>query len=85
MSQKTRSTFSIEAVAQAVASGAVKALNPVGKLNAIAGLAGFVLRLFRSKEQTSPEAGQPPARIQQGSSKAVGKRAGVKKGGLRHG
>ena len=88
MSQKTRSTLMIDAVAQAAATGAATALNPLKKLDAIAGLAGFVLRLFRSKEQLLPLAGAPvsrrsigrgaeassqdPARIQPGSASRRG-------------
>lgn len=79
MSRKTRSTLTIDAVAQAAATGVASALNPLKKLDAIAGLAGFVLRLFRSKEQLLPMVGNPvplktrkrPARIKQGSSQAV--------------
>ena len=49
MSQKTRSTLSIDAVAQAAAEGAASVLSPTGKIQAISALAGFVLRLFRRK------------------------------------
>ena len=84
--QKTRSTLAIDAVAQAAATGAATALNPLRKLDAIAGLAGFVLRLFRSREPLPPLAGLPagqsrkrPARIKQGSGKAGAK------GGQHHG
>ena len=51
MSQKTRSSLKLDAVAQAAALGAANALNPLNKLNTIAALAGFVLRLLRTKEQ----------------------------------
>jgi hypothetical protein len=84
MSQKTRSTLSIDAVAQAAAAGVASALNPLNKPRTIAALAGLVLRLFRSKEQ-SPSASRRPARILQGSSKAAGREDEVKKGGLNHG
>lgn len=70
-------------------------LNPLKKLETIAGLAGFVLRLFRTKEQATPWACPPsggarassndPVRILYGSSKAVRKGRAVKKGGLNHG
>ncbi len=43
----TRSTLSIDAVAQAAAQGGLPAAPALGKITAIAGLAGFVLRLFR--------------------------------------
>lgn len=56
-----------------VAAAGVAGLNPLGKLNAIAGLAGLMLRLFRSPGQPRPVAGarKRPARIQQGCKKAV--------------
>lgn len=93
MSQKTRSTLTINAVAQAAAGGVANALTPLRKLDA---LAGFVLRLFRSKEQLLPIVGAPlsrrstggarkrPARIRPGSSRAVRGNA-VGQGGLHHG
>lgn len=91
MSQKTRSTLVIDAVAQAAATGAAGAPNPLSKLNAIAGLAGFVLRLFRSREQLPPAACPPaggarkrPARIREGSGKA-GRSQTLAKGGSYHG
>ena len=62
MSQKTRSRLTIDAVAQAAAEGAANALSPTGKIRAITALAGFVLRLFRSKEQAGA-AGKRPVRI----------------------
>src|SRR5258708_5150228 len=95
MSQKTRSTLTIDAVAtgatalaaQASATGAATVLNPLRKLDAIAGLAGFVLRLFRSREQLPPIACPPsgrarkrPARIREGSGKAVRSQSGSKGG-----
>ena len=47
---RTRSLFKIDATAHAVGSGAFQALSPLGKLHAIAGLAGLFLRLFRRKD-----------------------------------
>ena len=89
--QKTRSKLTIDAVVQAAATGAATALSPVRKLDAIAGLAGFVLRLFRSREPLPPMARPPSggarkrlARIQQGSSQAVRSQSGSK-GGSYHG
>lgn len=80
MSQKTRSTLSIDAVAQAAAAGTANALNPLKKLDTIAALAGFVLRLFRSKEQLPPMAGRKrPAGVRPASGQAG------TKGGQRHG
>ena len=94
MSQKTRSKLVIDAVAQAAAlapTGAVAALSPLSKVKAIAGLAGFVLRLCRSREPLPPltragsgGARKRPARIQQGSSQAVRSQSGSK-GGSYHG
>ncbi len=84
MSQKTRSTLTINAVAQAAAAGVASALNPLNKPRTIAALAGLVLRLFRSKEQ-SPSASRRPVRIQYGSCKAAAKAGEGQKGGLNHG
>jgi hypothetical protein len=79
--QKTRSKLLIGAVMKAAAA-ATSPTVPAGKTAAIAGLAGFVLRLFRSRENRPGIAGLPapqpsfpkrgrgrPARMQQGSSK----------------
>lgn len=97
MSQKTRSTLSVDAVAQAAAEGAVSALSPTGKIRAIAALAGFVLRLFRSKERLQDGPTKAPRRINEGNTKekrgkngsgALPARRGLAlapKGGIRHG
>ena len=63
MSQSTRSKLIIDAVATGAAALAPGAVSPVGKLKTIAGLAGVVLRLFRSKEPRPPASRQRPARI----------------------
>jgi hypothetical protein len=100
MSKKTRSTLSVDAVAQAAAHGGSGAFMPARKLNAIAGLAGFVLRLFRYKEQLPvgpgsfrESSGNLPGRKGRaggsprrfGPTKRSGGRAGRQEGGLRHG
>lgn len=77
--QKARSTLSIGAVAQAAANGAAGATYPGAKLNAIAGLAGFVLRLFLFKEQLPAgpawsaveRLSQPPGSFREGYEKAA--------------
>jgi hypothetical protein len=70
---KTRTKLTIDAVVQAAATGAPDALKPLKKLATIAGLAGFVLRLFRSKQSLPPGlfGRQAAARIPEGSSNAV--------------
>jgi hypothetical protein len=75
-SKQTRSTFSIHAVAQAAAEGAAIALSPVKKLDAIAALAGFVLRLFR---RTGSPCCHPPA----ARRKAPGNLSGISREGTR--
>jgi len=80
--QKTRSKLLIGAIMRAAAAGSTPSAMPPGKVAAIAGLAGFVLRLFRSRDNRPgiPDPSGPgpslsrrgrgrPARIQQGSSK----------------
>ncbi len=80
--QKTRSKLLIGAVVKAAAAATSPTALPPGKVAAIAGLAGFVLRLFRSRDTRSgvpclPESGPSlprrgrgrPARIRQGSEK----------------
>lgn len=57
--QKTRSTLAIDAVAQAAAQGAARGPLTAVKVNAIAGLAGFVLRLFR-RSVSGKDAGISP-------------------------
>ena len=81
--QKRRSKLIIKAVVSAAAAATAPVFNQPAKIAAIAGLAGFVLRLFRSREplpylvNTHP-VNTPPsgcrkgaARIRQGLSKAV--------------
>ena len=101
--QKTRSALTINAVAAGAAALAPKVattgaavLNPLNKLEAIAGLAGLVLRLFRSKEPAAA-AGTRATRIQEGSKRearrtagagapsARGRPAALEKGGIHHG
>lgn len=65
--QRTRSTLTIDAVAEAAATGVASALNPLKKLDNIAGLAGFVLRLFRSRQQMPTKSSEQPRRIQEGN------------------
>ena len=65
--KRTGSMFKLAATAQAVGQGALRALSPLEKLKAIAGVAGYVLRLFRRKdflEGTSKE----PRRIRPAAS-----------------
>jgi hypothetical protein len=50
MSNKTRSSLKLDAVAQAAALGSANVLNPLNKINQVVALAGLVLRLFRSKQ-----------------------------------
>ena len=85
MSQKTRSKLRIDAVATAAAMGAANALNPLNKIGQIAALAGFVLRLFRSKQQSLPQATTPRPKRQEGSPKGARKQPEGNMGGLRHG
>jgi hypothetical protein len=78
--QKIRSKLTIGAVMKAAAAGSAAASHPPMKYAAIAGLAGFVLRLFRSREPLPPAnhgaprprlrtASKGPARMQHRSSK----------------
>lgn len=93
---KTRSTLSIDAVAKAAANAGANTLRlPRSRIGAIAGLAGFVLHLFRQK--TSQTATRPPAqprrtppgdsRTRPQARRAVQGPAGAsaRKGGTRHG
>jgi len=90
--QQTRSKLIVDAVATGAAAFApTSAVAAISKVKAIAGLAGFVLRLFRSKEPLSLMARPPsggtkkrPARIREGSGKAVRSQTGSK-GGSYHG
>ena len=95
--KKTRSTLSIDAVAQATATGVATALNPLRKLNHIAALAGIVLHLFRSRVPVPGRSPERPRRIQEGNKKetrgkngpgklpARSRPATVNDGGTRHG
>ncbi len=92
MLQKTRSTLTIDAVAQAAAEGAASVLSRTGKIQAIAALAGLVLRLFRSKESGPERKNQAPAkaRPKHGQSSAkpqckVAPASALEKGGTGHG
>jgi len=80
----TRSTLSIDAVAQAAAQGGLAAAPALGKITAIAGLAGFVLRLFR--RTVRPEgSGKDAARMRLGCPKRPPLPARATKGGRTHG
>lgn len=95
--QRTRSKLTIDAVVQAAATGAATALSPVRKLDAIAGLAGFVLRLFRSREPLPAEPAREPGRMQEGNKRETRGKNGpgvlparrrpatLQNGGTRHG
>lgn len=74
--ERSRSKLMIDAVVQAAAPG------PLNKLTAIAGLAGFVLRLFRSRATLPPRPQQGSGQRSAGVRPASGHR---RKGGLRHG
>ena len=82
--QQTRSKLVIDAVAQAAAFAPTSAVAAISKVKAIAGLAGCVLRLFRSKEPVSTKARKRPATVQPSSRKEGPGPAG-QKGGYRHG
>lgn len=58
----TRSTLSIDAIGQAAARGGLAGIPGLGKITAIAGLAGFVLRLFR--RSVAPEGSPKASRTQ---------------------
>ena len=74
--EKSRSKLMIDAVVQAAAAG------PLNKLTAIAGLAGFVLQLFRSRATMPP----PPRPGCSHRSASVRPASGThRKGGLRRG
>jgi hypothetical protein len=92
MSTKTRSSLKIDAVARAAAMGSAGALNPLNKLATIGALAGFVLRLFRSKERgpepekqvgtkVRPECDQSATKPRRKAASA----AALEKGGTDHG
>lgn len=96
MPKKTGSRLTIDAVAQAAAQSANPALSPARRLDAIAGLAGFVLRLFRFKEQLPDgpgrirkSSGNYPGRMKRrrppGRQTRPGAGRNGQKGGLRHG
>ena len=92
MSRKTRSTLTIDAVAQAAATGLANAVNPLKKLDTIAAVAGFVLRLFRTKESGPERQNQDPAKARPmlGQSPAKPRRQAApasaqEKGGTGHG
>jgi len=76
--KRTRSKLLIGAVMKTAAAGNAQPPAAAGKFAAIAGLAGFVLRMFRSREnrpmsrpRTNPARGFPNAgeAVQQGFSK----------------
>lgn len=96
--QKTRSKLVIDAVATGAAAFApTSAVAAISKVKAIAGLAGFVLRLFRSKEPLPAEPARVPRRTQEGNRKETRGKNGLgaplarrrpatlQNGGTRHG
>jgi len=98
MSNQTRSTLRIDAVATGTAAaGSAIALKPLTKPNAIAVLAGIVLQLFRSKEQFPEGPATASRRITEGNTKETYRKSGSgalaarpgpaasQKGGTRHG
>jgi hypothetical protein len=48
--KRTYSMLKLDAAAQAVGQGTLRALSPIERLSAIAGVAGLVLRLFRRQD-----------------------------------
>jgi hypothetical protein len=64
MSNKTRSSLKLDAVAQAAALGAASALNPLNKINQVVALAGLVLRLFRSKQPAQAQWNPSGSRVE---------------------
>lgn len=68
---KTRSSLTIDAVASAAAQGAATALLPHRRIGAIAGLAGFVLRLFRRSLTAPSGAGATISRRYPGAKAAL--------------
>lgn len=81
---QTRSSLSIDAVAKAAAKAGGGALLSQSKIGAIAGLAGFVLRLFRQK--ACGEAMWPAGPADRGRRLSPGRGAmPARKGGRRHG
>ena len=57
--KRTCSTLQLDAVARAVGQGALRALSPSDRRSAIAGVAGFVLRLFRRQDALEPSSNRP--------------------------
>lgn len=75
--QKNRSKLMIDAVVKAAAAGLAPAPCTPGKLAAIAGLAGFVLRLFRTRDlPASPPRGKRPRKSTAAASPAAAPRRG---------
>ena len=52
--KRTCSTLQLDAAARAVGQGTLRALSPTERRSAIAGVAGFVLRLFRRQDALEP-------------------------------
>jgi len=85
MSNQTRSSLGIDAVASAAALGSGTVPGPLNKIGQIAALAGFVLRLFRTKEQALLDGRPPQAKQSEGRVKAERKQSEGNMGGLNHG
>ena len=57
--KRTCSTLQLDAAARAIGQGALRALSPGDRRSAIAGVAGFVLRLFRRQDALEPSSNRP--------------------------
>ena len=66
--KRTCSTLQLDAAARAIGQGALRALSPSDRRSAIAGVAGFVLRLFR-RQDALESAAKSPGRIRPASLK----------------
>ena len=66
--KRTCSSLQLDAAARAVGQGALRALSPSDRRSAIAGVAGFVLRLFRRQDALESPA-KSPGRIRPASLK----------------
>jgi hypothetical protein len=92
MSNQTRSSFKLDAGATAAALGSGTVPGPLNKIGQIAALAGFVLRLLRTKASEPERETQAPtkARPKLGQSSTKPRRqatsaAAPEKGGTGHG
>ena len=57
--KRTCSTLQLDAAARAVGQGTLRALSLSERRSAIAGVAGFVLRLFRRQDALEPTSNRP--------------------------